>query len=559
MAMSLLFLGHLVDAQVPHILNYQERVSVNGATTAAQSDDNFRIVGVQLCVPNQLCLSWCSSANSYYQVEATTNLAEAFAPASGATRADEPTCEITLALPNAVRCFYRVKLLDTDAGAYCQRAGITNVYAVSALNDWVAGLKSLGLFSNAVFMASLRGAQNQGHGTTLYALRGPDGVLINDPTWDDSGLLFTGNQAVEFANPFPTNYLTQFSLFAFFGSDQQPYRTIMGSWLWTEGNPQYGPVLIAGASPAQGADGHELFFEYSTDGQNVPWLPVSGRRTFNIGNTGTLQFSLFTYSPTNMSLQTNIDTRYQTTTSYPAAWNGNSRWRLGACLNGAWPFVGTLSFAAAFDVALSQAQYDAVRRLYQTTLGTGLNYPPVNLIIEGDSLSAEGIGIDYGLHLLNQPNWTGKFNKHNVAQGGEGIGQMLAEFPTQALPIAAERGRNYLFLWAGCNNIGQNYSAADTFAGLINYWLLARAAGFKVGAFTVLKAASDTSSIITECNKLNALIRANGDQYDWLIDVAALPTLANPSNTTYFADGVHLTSIGYNEVATLINSTIPTP
>ncbi|MCX6905539.1 MAG: SGNH/GDSL hydrolase family protein, partial [Verrucomicrobia bacterium] len=219
-----------------------------------------------------------------------------------------------------------------------------------------------------------------------------------------------------------------------------------------------------------------------------------------------------------------------------------------------------LSFAAVFDVALSQTQYDSVRRLYQTTLGSGLHFPPVNLVIEGDSLSAENGSLnDYGIQLLAQPNWLGKFNKHNVAQGGEVAAQMLAEFPTQALPIAVESGRNFLFLWGGANDIKRDYTAANIFATLTTYWQQARNAGFTMVSFTILRTSSDTPDQIANRDVLNNLIRASANQYDYLIDVANIPVLADPTDPTYFADGVHLTPAGYKSVATLINSAIPNP
>ncbi|MCX6902379.1 MAG: hypothetical protein NTW03_02630, partial [Verrucomicrobia bacterium] len=357
-----------------------------GLSAGAQTPEPFTILGARLRAPNQLDITWQSCIGGWYQLEATPALGESFLPASRALTASNGTSALVVSVADVPGGFYRISILDTDAGAYCQRADVTNAQAVRAIHNWVAGLKALGLFSNAVCMMPLRASQNQGNGSTVYALRGSDGAFVNNPAWDERGLLFTGNQAVEFANPFTTNSLGQFSLFAVFSSDHQPARTIIGSR--SASYTQDGPVLIAGGSPAQGDDPNELFFEYSTDGHTIPWPPAGGRRTWNMGNTGTLQFSLFTYAPTNMSLQSNIDGRYQTANTYPAAWNGNSRWRLGSFLNGEWPFVGTLSFAAVFDVALSQTQYDSVRRLYQTTLGSGLHFPPVNLVIEGDSLSA---------------------------------------------------------------------------------------------------------------------------------------------------------------------------
>ena len=269
--------------------------------------------------------------------------------------------------------------------------------------------------------------------------------------------------------------------------------------------------------------------------------------------------ALATFSPDDVSCQANMDIRFHDSGTFPAIWNNNLEWRIGARLDGAFPFVGTISMVAAFDVAISDAQFDQIRRLYRETLGATIALPSVNVIIEGDSLSEESIIITWGQELFLQPNWNGKFNKRNVARGGEAIIQMVDEFESQVLPYATQPGRNYLFIWGGAREIKQR-SGEAAFADLQTYWAMGRKAGFKIVTFTILPNGEPTPQVPVRRARLNELIRGAHDEYDFLIDVAQHPLLQDPYNATYYRpDLVHLWREGNVLIAEMINSVIPNP
>ena len=93
---------------------------------------------------------------------------------------------------------------DLDAVAYIGKVGITDVVAQNAINDFVLGIKNLGLWSDMVCWP-LRSTQNSGTGTIAYSLGGfgtYNGTLVNSPSWGIDGITFTSgsSQAIDVPN-----------------------------------------------------------------------------------------------------------------------------------------------------------------------------------------------------------------------------------------------------------------------------------------------------------------------------------------------------------------------
>ena len=514
----------------------------------------LRITDLQSNDSGHVTIAWDSSPTEFYQVEATSRLEDPWIPLSGLL-VGASKCSYTNAIVGSQSRFYRVARIDPEAVLYSRRASVTDPVVIGTLSRWVDGLRQLGLYDHAVYLATLQKAQNAGSGSQVYALKGPTGAIEGTPVWTDNGLNFPGGGWVSFPNPFGSPYLPELSLLAGFDSDGTGPGLIMGS-----DGAQHGPAFLAGGSASQGSAGTELFFDYTHDGVTPPPnFGMGGRRTFVRGNTGGPELALATFCSTNVTIQANMDRRFQDPGSYPPIWNNNPGWRLGARLDSGFPFVGTISLAAAFDVMITDSQFDAVRRLYRDSIGAHVGLPLVNVMIEGDSLSEESLSITWGELLFDQPNWKGRFNKRNAASGGQTVGQMLDQFSTQVLPYATQPGRNYLFIWGGAFEI-KNHTANDAIDHLHRYWALERGAGYKVAAFTVLPYI-DTKPGVTERRRLvNDWIRSASSEYDYLVDVGAHPLLQDPTDGTYYRpDMVHLWAAGNLLVAQLINEVIPNP
>jgi hypothetical protein len=88
--------------------------------------------------------------------------------------------------------------LDRDAREFIQRANVTDANGRAQLNQFVRGVKTLGLWSNMVCWP-LRSTQNVGTGTTAYSLGGLgtyNGTLTNGPTWGVDGIEFATSSSV---------------------------------------------------------------------------------------------------------------------------------------------------------------------------------------------------------------------------------------------------------------------------------------------------------------------------------------------------------------------------
>lgn len=84
--------------------------------------------------------------------------------------------------------------LDRDARDYMARAGVTDAAARTQINEFVRGMRSLGLWDKFVCWP-LRSTQNAGaaNSDTVYSLGGLgtfNGTRVNGPTWEANGMQF---------------------------------------------------------------------------------------------------------------------------------------------------------------------------------------------------------------------------------------------------------------------------------------------------------------------------------------------------------------------------------
>ena len=91
--------------------------------------------------------------------------------------------------------------LDRDTKAYLKRMAVDGIKTpadIYSVNDFVVGLKDLNLWGNIICWPS-RANQNAGIGTTVYSLGKLicNGTMVNSPTWQANGIVFTNtNQEV---------------------------------------------------------------------------------------------------------------------------------------------------------------------------------------------------------------------------------------------------------------------------------------------------------------------------------------------------------------------------
>jgi hypothetical protein len=137
---------------------------------------------------------------------------------------------------------------------------------------------------------------------------------------------------------------------------------------------------------------------------------------------------------------------------------------------------------------------------------------------------------------------------------GDTMAHRATNYATDIAPMYnAAATNNILEIFAGRNdNTGSDTTGASIYANLTAYIASAHATGWKVLAATMLPYSGDSANQTAERLAYNALIRANAAGADGIIDYAADPLMglqATTTNTMYYGDGLHPTSLGYGYLA----------
>ncbi len=189
------------------------------------------------------------------------------------------------------------------------------------------------------------------------------------------------------------------------------------------------------------------------------------------------------------------------------------------------------------------------------------------VIVDGNSLTQKD-GTDLNFKYRMPLTLFSTLRTNNKIFGGQHYGisgkrtsQLITDFPTKIAPYL--KPNDIVVLWEITNDIGSGgVTAQQAYDNVVTYVNLIRALGAKcvVVGFIARDFAGDAADINTRGFACNALLAANPNVYDGFVDVGtntAFDTKADASNLTYYlADKIHLTNVGYDLIATLIEPTI---
>lgn len=228
--------------------------------------------------------------------------------------------------------------------------------------------------------------------------------------------------------------------------------------------------------------------------------------------------------------------------------------------NGVFYFKGSLYVVGVFENmpdANREAVYNHLMNKYRYTYSSTENL----IIAVGDSLT-NGLGSTaqqnaYPSRLVDLLRTGGKdYQLYNDGMNGQGIGHVAARFAAYVTPkYSASRSKNVVIILAPINDM----LAATTGTGAVTYATLASAIStLKATGFTVYVATCPPSTDITgqrETERViyNNAIRGNAAGADAVVNLDAVVDLQDPSNTTYYLDGRHMTDAGYALVAQKIH------
>lgn len=175
--------------------------------------------------------------------------------------------------------------------------------------------------------------------------------------------------------------------------------------------------------------------------------------------------------------------------------------------------------------------------------------PSLKYLIEGNSMST-------GLHstigpLLTTEYGSGYFTVTNFATSGQATETMLADLASGVLP-AVTADKTIASIWTIVNDLYLSaISARDAVNNLWSWCDQVKAAGARVIVVTPTPRTNVGTPGDYESRRQTALglMRAEWAAHAHsMLDIAADSRFTDSTNTTYYADGVHLTTLGYNIV-----------
>jgi len=232
---------------------------------------------------------------------------------------------------------------DANASSFVATSGATDIVAI---NDFVLGVKALGLW-NSMVCWPLRSSQNAASGDTVFSLGGLgtfNGTMVNGPTRGADGMVFDGSDdyiTVAFAEK------SGYSNFNFGVSLSRP------STGGTKIALQTRPVWIG-----QGGAGSEMADEITGITYSLP--------------INSLRFPVYNKSGTSV---TGYNSGLSVGTMTSSVVMNSDPLLIGTYATNAFFWLGTISFAHVISTSLNASQNLELYDLYKTTLGTGLGLP----------------------------------------------------------------------------------------------------------------------------------------------------------------------------------------
>lgn len=232
---------------------------------------------------------------------------------------------------------------DPDASAFFATAGVTDQVAKGQINDFVVGVKALGLYSN---MASwpLKAAQNPTAGTTVFSLGGLgtyNGTLNNSPTRGTNGITFS-----------PTNSCMQIG-----------YTLASGSH-----------TILTVALNSAIVNNSQIFRVSNTANNFHFWQRRNGSFMTSFSPNTDLS-GYINGAITNTAIASAYNTFGATTSrTFGTGTSSGTPAFFGDTANSQqWGDIGT--FCSIFNLALTTPQMLSLHNLLKTTLGKGLGLP----------------------------------------------------------------------------------------------------------------------------------------------------------------------------------------
>jgi hypothetical protein len=224
---------------------------------------------------------------------------------------------------------------------------------------------------------------------------------------------------------------------------------------------------------------------------------------------------------------------------------------------------------ALFDTVLSDADLHGMEVFMKNRYNiTGTEVLRRQIVSVGDSQTAGG---GWQVRTINclagncgsatpiaDKNWY--YASH--ALSGYTLADMAVFDPDVAADFNAHRIKQIAIIWGGTNDLYSGATGATAYSRLLDRINAYKAAGYtKIIVINCLKRsnAGTPAGYETERLDFNARIAAGAGSNGYIVaDIAAVPNLQDPTNTTYFLDLVHLTGAGQDKMSPVVRDAILT-
>ena len=275
--------------------------------------------------------------------------------------------------------------LDKDTKKYIKRLnynGIKTPSDITSVDQFIRGLKDLGIYGNMIEAWFFRKNHNAGSGNIVYSFRDSfnNGTINNISTavWNDRGLICTANATTSLSNyvtcNLRSNLLETCSLFSIFMS------TPAGMENFTNGYPYVSSlsvnsypsnsISILGISNSGTGWGVESKSNYTSN--------ISGNTLFKIVKGSFNSSTILAESRNSSSTLTSASTSNTSTprTVFYDRIIFGGRWSSGSIQSNSGSsgvgFNGTQIFHCFFDINVNFASFES---LFKSTIGKGLALP----------------------------------------------------------------------------------------------------------------------------------------------------------------------------------------
>lgn len=167
---------------------------------------------------------------------------------------------------------------------------------------------------------------------------------------------------------------------------------------------------------------------------------------------------------------------------------------------------------------------------------------PSGFVMDGDSITAgQGVSVAYAKYFMTL---TGVCAATSVAVSGQRLAAMDTNYAANVAPLF-NTTRSSVAIMGGTNDIGFDGATDLTLRTYIqSYAAKARATGFKIYPITILSRNDASWNGTKEGYRaaFNSWLKANFASFaDGVIDLDSVPESQDPSNLTYYQDGLHPT------------------